>query len=141
MKHPEQAPSFFKRLAVVVYDLLLLLAVLFVATLILLPFQQGNTFQPNSWLFSSYLVAVSFLFYGWFWTRDGQTLGLLAWKLRVANIDGQSISWKQALIRFITAIFSWGFFGLGFIWVLFNKERLCWHDIASNSRVYRKPNE
>ncbi|MEW5008635.1 MAG: RDD family protein [Cycloclasticus sp.] len=136
-----QSPGFFKRLAVIVYDLLLLLAVLFVATLALLPFQQNNTFEPNSWLFSAYLVLVSFLFYGWFWTTGGQTLGLLAWKLRVANPDGQSISWQQAAIRFVTAIFSWGVFGLGFVWILFNKERLSWHDIASNSRVSFKPKD
>ena len=141
MTDSKQAPGLFKRLAVVVYDLLLLIAVLFVATLVLLPFQQGNEFEPNSLLFSGYLLLVSFLFYGWFWTTGGQTLGLLAWKLRVANADGQSISWEQAAIRYVTAVFSWGFFGLGFVWILFNDERLSWHDIASNSRVLLKPRD
>ena len=141
MTDSKQAPGLFKRLAVTVYDLLLLVAVLFVATLVLLPFQQGNEFKPNSWLFPAYLILVSFLFYGWFWTTGGQTLGLLAWKLRVANADGQAISWKQAAIRYLTAVFSWGFLGLGFLWILVNEERLSWHDIASNSCVLPKPRD
>jgi len=127
-----------KRLAVILYDGLLLIAVLFLATLILLPFQENNLFQPNSWQYSVYLLIVSFFFYAWFWTKSGQTLGLLAWKLQVADENGGNISWQQALIRFTVAIFSWGIFGLGFIWVLFNKDRLTWHDIASHSRLHWK---
>ena len=138
MIDPRTPPGIIKRLVVIVYDLLLLVAVLFFATLILLPFQEGHLFQHNSWQFSVYLLFVSFIFYAWFWTSGGQTLGLVAWKLRVANKNGQNISWNQALIRFITAIFSWGLCGLGFFWILFNKERLTWYDIASKSRLFWK---
>ena len=130
-----EPPGLFKRLAVIVYDFLLLIAVLFLATLVLLPFQEGNHFQPNSWEYSVYLLLASFLFYGWFWTHGGQTLGLIAWKMRVIADNGQALSWKQALIRFVIAIFSWGICGLGFIWALFNKDNLTWHDLASNSHV------
>jgi len=115
--------------------------VLFLATLVLLPFQADNIFEPNSWQFSLYLLFVSFLFYSWFWTRDGQTLGLLSWKLRVVNKEGNSISWQQAAIRFSVAILSWGFCGLGFFWVLFNKQRLAWHDIASKSHLAWKKDD
>lgn len=136
-----QPPGLFKRLAVTVYDFLLLIAVLFLATLVLLPFQEGNYFQPNSWEYSVYLCLTSFLFYGWFWTHGGQTLGLMAWKMRVTTDNSQALSWKQALIRFVVAIFSWGLCGLGFIWVLFNKDNLTWHDLASNSRIsWKTPN-
>jgi len=141
MSDLKKPPGIIKRLAVIIYDLLLLIAVLFLATLILLPFQESHLFQPNSWQYSVYLLLVSFLFYGWFWTKSGQTLGLLAWKLRVADNNGQNISWQQALIRFATAILSWGIFGLGILWVLFNKDRLTWYDIASKSRLYWKKAE
>ena len=137
----ESPPGLFKRIAVIVYDALLLIAVLFLATLVLLPFQENNTFEPNSWLYSVYLLTVSFVFYGWFWTRGGQTLGLMAWKLRVADVNGQHITWKQALIRFTVAIFSWGLCGLGVVWMLFNKQHLMWHDIASNSCLHWKKDD
>ncbi|MEW4983197.1 MAG: RDD family protein [Cycloclasticus sp.] len=141
MTPSKNPPNIFKRLAVIVYDLLLLIAVLFLATLVLLPFQDENLFQPNSWQYSVYLLVVSFLFYGWFWTKSGQTLGLVAWKLQVADEDGRNINWQQALVRFIVAIFSWGIFGLGILWILVNKDRLTWHDIASNSRLQWKDSE
>jgi len=134
-------PGIFKRLAIIIYDALLLIAVLFLATLVLLPFQADNIFEPNSWQFSLYLLFVSFLFYSWFWTRGGQTLGLLAWKLRVVNKEGRSISWRQAAIRFSVAILSWGICGLGFFWVLFNKERLTWHDIVSKTHLAWKKSD
>lgn len=141
MNDLKKPPGIFKRLAVIIYDLLLLIAILFLATLILLPFQKGHLFQANSWQFSIYLLFVSFLFYGWFWTKNGQTLGLVAWKLRVADKNGHNISWQQALIRFTIAILSWGVCGLGILWMLFNKDRLTWHDIASNSRLlWKEPN-
>lgn len=133
MLNTEKPAGIFRRLAVIVYDLLLLIAVLFLATLIAIPFQENNTFEPNSWLFSVYLLVVCFVFYAWFWTTGGQTLGLVTWKLRVANVDGSSISWKQAAIRFTVAILSWGVLGLGILWMLVNKDRLMWHDIASKS--------
>jgi len=135
MLNTEKAPGLFRRLAVIVYDLLLLIAVLFLATLIALPFQENNTFQPNSWPFSVYFLVVSFIFYAWFWTTGGQTLGLVSWKLRVVSIDGSTISWKQAAIRFIVAILSWGVLGLGILWMIVNKDRLMWHDIASKSHL------
>ncbi len=138
MSNTLKPPGVFKRFAIIIYDALLLLAVLFLATLVLLPFQTGNIFEPNSWQFSLYLLLVSFVFYSWFWTRSGQTLGLLSWKLRVVSQDGENISWKQAATRFSVAIFSWGICGLGFFWILFNKDRLTWHDMASNSHLVWK---
>lgn len=136
----DKPPGIFKRIAVIVYDALLLIAVLFLATLVLLPFQEGNTFEPNSLGYSVYLLFVSFLFYAWFWTTGGQTLGLVAWKLKVTDNKRSNITWQQAGIRFVVAIFSWGILGLGILWMLFNKDRLMWHDIASKSHLsWKKP--
>ncbi|ORU90896.1 MAG: hypothetical protein A6F71_08105 [Cycloclasticus sp. symbiont of Poecilosclerida sp. M] len=128
-------PSFFRRLAIVLYDGLLLLALLFFATAILLPFNRGESFEPNTFLFTLYLLVVSFLFYGWFWTHGGQTLGLKTWKCRVKQKNGINLTWKQALTRYLIALVSWACIGVGFIWIFFNKKRCAWHDLASKSQV------
>jgi len=132
---PDQSkpPSFLRRIAVVIYDGLLLIAVLFLATLAVIPFHSEGAFEPNSILYSFYLLGVCFVFYGWFWTHGGQTLGLQTWKIRLVSDYQEHITWPQAFVRFVTAIASWAVFGLGFIWILFKKERLAWHDIASKS--------
>jgi len=67
-------------------------------------------------VYSGYLIAVVCLFFIWFWTHGGQTLGMRAWRLKVQRMDGSSITTRQAMIRLCT-----GFFGLGNIW-LWSKE-------------------
>ena len=51
------------------------------------------------------LFLVLYLFFAYFWTRIGQTLGMQVWRVRIENLDGTSVSWTQALIRYITAAF------------------------------------
>jgi uncharacterized RDD family membrane protein YckC len=129
-------PSFFRYLAIIFYDALLLLAVLFFATLLILPFNAGIAFSPEQFLYPAYLVLVSFLYYGWFWTHGGQTLGLKAWKARVVSSQSQPITWRQALCRYVSAIISWVCLGFGFWWVLIDKQRRSWHDLASKTELF-----
>lgn len=49
------------------------------------------------------LFLVLYLFFAYFWTRIGQTLGMQVWRIRIENLDGSSVSWTQALFRFGTA--------------------------------------
>ncbi|MDP1773451.1 MAG: RDD family protein [Methylobacter sp.] len=133
---PISKPGFLRRLTAIVYDLLLLIAVLFVATALLLPLNGGQAFTAQQFFFPLYLLLVSFLFYAWFWTHGGQTLGLRAWKIKVLTLDKKPISWKQALLRFTAAIISWGFLGLGFLWILIDKNQRSWHDRLSKTALY-----
>ena len=127
-------PGFFRYFAAIFYDLILVIALFFVATAILLPFSQGEAIQ-STFLFPLYLFCVRFIFYGWFWTHGGQTLGLRAWKLRLVSDQQTDISWKQAFIRYMTAICSWAIFGLGFFWRIWQKDGKTWHDLSSRSVI------
>lgn len=124
-------------MAAQVYDLFLLIALLFLATALLLPLTSGEAVSPQQALiYRVYLLIISFFFYGWFWTHGGQTLGLRAWKIKVLTRDRKPISWYQAFLRFTTAIVSWGFFGLGFLWILVDKNRRGWHDKLSGTALF-----
>jgi uncharacterized RDD family membrane protein YckC len=134
------APGFLRRLAAQIYDLFLLIALLFLATALLLPFTVGEAVSAQQTLiYRIYLGTISFFFYGWFWTHGGQTLGMRAWKIKVLTLDQKNINWTQALLRFLTAIVSWGFFGLGFLWILIDKNRRGWHDHLSNTALFFDP--
>lgn len=133
---PQPAPGLLRRLAAVIYDLLLLIAVFFLATALLLPLNSGEAFTRQQFLYPLFLVTVSFVFYGWFWTHGGQTLGLKAWKIRVLTLDQKPLNWSQACIRFFSAALSWSIFGLGFIWIIFDKHQLGWHDHLSKTAVF-----
>jgi uncharacterized RDD family membrane protein YckC len=123
-----------RRLMAIVYDLFLLVALLFVATIIAMIVNQGTieSGQALHPLFSMYLLIISFGFYGWFWTHGGQTLGMKTWKMKLQQKNGDPVTWWLALIRFITAIISWSAAGTGFLWSLFHPQRRTWHDMASN---------
>ena len=136
------APSFLRRLAAQTYDFLLLIALLFLATALLLPFTAGMAVtDQHTLIYRIYLVVVSFFFYGWFWTHGGQTLGLRAWKLTVLTQDKKTLNWTQALVRFVTASVSLGFFGLGYLWILIDKDRRGWHDHLSKTTVFYNPQQ
>ena len=134
------APGFLRRLAAQAYDLLLLIALLSLATALLLPFTSGEAISAqHTLIYRTYLLVLSFFFYGWFWTHGGQTLGLRAWKIKVLTLHQKPINWTQALLRFITAIPSWGLFGLGFLWILFDKNKRGWHDHLSKTALFFAP--
>ncbi len=130
------SPSLIRRFAAIIYDLLLLISILFVATALILPFNAGQAIETQQIFYSFYLVTISFIFYGWFWTHGGQTLGLRAWKLQVLTFDCQPITWLQAFWRFSGAIVSWGVLGCGFLWALIDKNNRCWHDSFSKTAIF-----
>ncbi|MGD8497475.1 MAG: RDD family protein [Chromatiales bacterium] len=127
-----------RRLAAMIYDTLLLAAVVFIAAAptAALDIEPGSL---GSYLLLLYVLLVAFLFLGWFWTHGGQTLGMKTWRLRLERMDGTSIDWYDAGLRFATAMLSWAALGLGFVWSVFHPERLAWHDIASRTRLVRVP--
>lgn len=127
--------GFLRRFAAIFYDALLLFSVLFFATLVVLPFTGGRAIPPNEPLYTTYLIAVSFLYFGWFWTHGGQTLGMRAWRLRLEHENGAAVTWKVALVRFGSAILSWLPMGAGYLWMLVDTSGLTWHDRLSSTTV------
>lgn len=121
------------------YDSLLLFALLMIAALpVVVTVGENSEFVKNP-AYTLYLYAVSFLFFGWFWIHGGQTLGMRSWKLQVIRSDGFALGWDSALIRFLGATLSLCLFGVGFFWILFNSEKLAWHDQLSKTRILYNP--
>lgn len=129
-------PSLLKRLLAIIYDSFLLFGVLFFATLIPSLVAGGPIRHP---LFTLYLLVVTFVFFGWFWTHGGQTLGMRAWRLKVINEDGSGISWGKALVRFLLAGLSWLILFLGFLWALVDGNKQTLHDRLSKTMLIQLP--
>lgn len=86
--------------------------------------------QHKIW-FQLYSVFWFFWFYLYFWYKGGQTLGMRAWRLFLVQQDGDAISFKQALVRAITALLGLGNFWL---WLRWGKG-LALQDQLSNTQV------
>lgn len=125
-----------RRLMAILYDSLVIAAVLIVAALP--PVLITGGVMPNPALrlvFQLYLAGVMFLFFGWFWVHGGQTVGMRAWRLRVEGQQGQSIGWRTAFVRFVGAAPSAALLGMGYLWLLFDPQQRAWHDRLSGTRV------
>ncbi|MEH6443216.1 MAG: RDD family protein [Oceanospirillaceae bacterium] len=129
--------SLLRRLGAILYDCLIVIALSFAVTAAWM--LMMNTEQAVGPAYQSTLFISVFLFFGFFWTRSGQTIGMLAWRIRVQSKEGLSITWTQALIRFFAAMLAAAIFGLGYLWMLFSDEKLTWQDKISNTEVVYVP--
>ena len=67
---------------------------------------------------------------------EGKTIGKWLLGLRVVGAERESISYKQAFLRWLGTI---GFapLVLGFLWVLWSREKRGWHDFLARTWVIR----
>lgn len=132
-----QPVTLLRRLGAILYDFLLLITVLFIASfLVVIPFNIKPE-NPFFFLYQVYIFIVAFIFFAWFWTHNGQTLGMRTWKIKVVTKDGNALTWGMCLIRYAVSIISWSAFGLGFFWSLLDKQNRTWHDIVSETKLIK----
>lgn len=128
-----------RRIAAMVYDGLLLVALWMVAAaLVVVP--TGREIEPGSTLFQAYLLIVAWGYLAICWRRGGQTLGMKAWRIRLkTDKEKEPVTWIATAVRFVVSIASLLCFGLGFIWSLFHPHRATWHDLASGTWLQFEP--
>lgn len=120
-----------------VYDALLVIALLMVAGALALPLTSGESQALRDPVYTVYLVSVWFAYCGGCWVLAGQTLGMRAWRVRLVDQQGQRPGWRAAALRFTAAWLSVLPAGLGFLSALWHPERLAWHDRLSRTRLVR----
>ncbi len=151
-----------RRIFALIYDSLLILAAIFVAFQpipLLEDFIQE--FPLTQVLTSIYLMAIWFLFLGWFWTHGGQTVGMKAWRIKLLRKDGAEITWIDATYRFILSngtfililmlvglevisarlglILGGTIFCLSFLWAVIDQQGRAGHDALSRTQLIVLP--
>ena len=120
------------RLAAILYDTLIILAI-WVFTIVALVTLIGDVVL-GAWV-QTLLFIEMYAFFAFFWCLRGQTLGMLAWHLRIRS-DGPFTP-TQALGRFVGGMASFATLGLGFVWMWFDRDRMTWSDRLSGSIIVR----
>ena len=123
------------------YDGLLVLALMILATIPFVAMQGGEPVEPGDPLYQVAMLLVAWAFFVGFWTRSGRTLGMQSWRLQVETADGNRPGIGAATLRFLGAILSWLPLGLGFWWQLVDSDGLAWHDRLSGTRLCYYPKE
>lgn len=135
MNDRSEPAALWRRLAAVLYDSLLVTALLLVLTAAVVIGRGGAPFDPESPAFRALLLFTMWLYFGWCWTHGGQTVGMRAWRLRLEDRRGGPVSWTQSLVQFAGAWLSALPLGLGYWWSLLDGERRCWHDRLAGTRL------
>jgi uncharacterized RDD family membrane protein YckC len=66
----------------------------------------------------------------------GQSVGQMAMGIRVIDFNtGGPIGYGRAFIRWLVSILSAIVIFIGYLWMLWDKEKQCWHDKAANDVV------
>ena len=129
-------PGIARRLASMLYEALLITAVLAVA--FILPHLLLGAFaniQVHHVATKIHFFLVLLIYFSWFWVNGGQTLAMKTWRIRVVDIHGGRLRPAQAVLRYLAAWFSLFFFGIDVVWALFDKNRQFLHDRIADTQI------
>jgi uncharacterized RDD family membrane protein YckC len=135
--------GFGRRVAALIYDALLVLALLMLYTLIVALLHGGAVLEENGtlrwWAFRVGELAVIGAYCVINWVRSGQTLGMRAWRLHAVSDTGKRLALPRAILRFLWALVAWSPAALGVLWLYLDPARLALHDRLSGTRMVHVP--
>jgi len=135
-----QSAGFLKRILALVYDSLLIAAIVLVLSLLLVLVNGG---YPESGSFVSFiqffiLIFTGPIFYSYFWiVNKGQTTGMQAWKIKLVTTDETELNINKTMLRCLISTISFACLGLGYLWILYHKDDLSWSDILTKTKVIK----
>ncbi len=137
---PAVTPSLGRRLLSLMYEMLLLTAVVIFAGgfAALLAYATGIS-QPR--ILTQIVVAATCA--GYFtpqWCGRGQTLPMKTWQIRLEAASGRRVSIHQALLRLALATIGYLAMGASVLWVLADRDRQFLHDRLAGTRLVNVDN-
>jgi uncharacterized RDD family membrane protein YckC len=136
---PQAAPAknagFARRIGSLVYEALLLAAVLFICTWVFLFFAQALDDTVARPLLQLWLLSLSGVYLAYCWTHGGQTLPMKTWHIRLVTRNGGAVPIRIAVKRYLIALVSLGACGLGFAWAWVDPDQQFLHDRLAGTRL------
>ena len=75
------------------------------------------------------ILILQFLYFGYYWSKSGQSIGMKLTGIKVVRQDGNLMSYVRAALRGTFGYWVSGLvFSLGYIWAAFDSEKEAWHD-------------
>jgi len=130
--------GFFRRIFSLLYDSFAVLGIILSLTLLLVLLNGGAPEKGSIADLTQLLITVLSgpIFYSYFWLANkGQTLGMQAWKIRL--ISDERLTIRVCLLRCAFSTFSFLFFGLGYLYILFNKDNKSLADIITKTKIIK----
>ena len=137
--------GFGKRLLAYIIDMVLFMIVLMLISgvVTLLMVKTSNNPQESLESFNSIMnifIPLAFLLYFALMESSAKqgTLGKMLMKIKVINAEGERLSKKDAFIRNIARYLSGIILGLGYIMIMFTKDKQSLHDKLAKTYVIAK---
>ncbi len=130
-----QNAGLIKRYGAGLYELLSLIAIWLLCTFLFEMLTHQLPGELKRTLLQAILWSVTGLYFVVCWVKTGQTLATQAWKIKLVNADGHLLNLQQATLRYVLATLSILCLGVGFLWPLFDRDRLFLHDRLLNTRL------
>jgi uncharacterized RDD family membrane protein YckC len=130
------APPLGRRLACVVYEALLIAAVMVVSAF---PFVPAVKIVAPAFVKEAlqiYLLLVAGAYFTVFW-RKGHTLAMKTWGIRIEAVDGGPPSLKQVWLRYLLACLNLALLGAGWWAALASADRQFLQDRLAGTRLIR----
>jgi uncharacterized RDD family membrane protein YckC len=136
--------GFARRFAALLYDALLIVALLMAFTGLVLFVTRGHALLADTvggwvYLYRFGLFAVIGAYFILNWMHSGQTLGMRAWSLHAVDSAGKRLTLGPATLRFACALLAWMPAALGVLWLYVDPDRLALHDRLSSTRTVHVP--
>ena len=133
--------SLLRRCGAILYDSLLILALMILASLAFIGVRGGDSVETGDSLYRFVLFIIAYLFFAGYWSHYGRTLGMQSWRMQLETANGEKPDFARASLRFFAAVISLLPLGLGFWWQLWDRDGLAWHDRLSGTRLRYYPKE
>ena len=91
--------------------------------------------RPASWLTAAAYVIWLFIYYAYPWAMSGKTLGMALLGIRVVRVDGSPANARNATLRTLALPLSFLTLGIGFLPIVFGRERRALHDVIAGTAV------
>jgi len=133
-------PSLWRRLLALLYDLVVITALLFVAGFIGIIFTGGEAVQSGNIAFQLWLSLVPAGYFALSWRKAGQTMGMRSWRLRIVSADGADMRWATIGRRLISGALL-GLPLIGFLGCLYQAQRQSWQDTLGGTLTVLLPKD
>lgn len=139
------SPSLLRRLAAMLYDTFLVVALIAVvnaiALVVVVRVTSGEQEVLNPHLVQLLTLLSGVGFFSVFWLKSGQTLGMQAWRIKLVDFQGDPPSIGKVLVRCCGAFLSAACLGLGYLWCLVDHNHRYWHDYLSRTELILLPKQ
>lgn len=158
--------SLRRRAAALLYEALLLTAIVLIASFAIAPLVAPHTSASGQLVVPSragralsfaLLFTLAGVYFAWCWSRGRRTLAMKAWRLALVTADGEPPTLRRALARYLAAwlgpalgfvayaalqphgwsALAWPLFALNWLAAFIDRERQFLHDRVAGTRIVR----